>query len=490
MALLEKDDIQGLIARGFGKLASANYVLLKITDAAAVKKYLSVLLPYVNTVGKKPGDFAIQVAFTSPGLKKLGLPPAAWHSFSREFLEGMNDSFRAVILGDENENAQEKWEWGGPKNEEIDLMLMYFAKDDDSLHEWYNAKANDYKANGLHRIKVQETTEKLPDSKEHFGFRDGISKPKIEGFREVKPGENDVKPGEFILGYPNEYNLLGERPVVVAADDPNNILPPCTDSENAGHKDLGKNGSYLVYRQMKQHVYTFWKYLADNSKEPAATPIEAAVKLASKMVGRWPDGTPLALSPAKEDHHVSKTDFMYSKDDPDGLKCPFGSHLRRANPRDMLFGRTNEASKEMIRKHFLLRRGRSYGPACVDSMDPAHVLAKGDDGEDRGLHFICLVGDLSRQFEFVQNVWIKNPTFSALYNDADPIIATRSAAGQEPNNHFTVQDGFRQAADGGLTCPVSPVRRKYKDIPPFTTVVGGAYFFLPGIKALKYITNC
>jgi hypothetical protein len=33
------------------------------------------------------------------------------------------------------------------------------------------------------------------------------------------------------------------------------------------------------------------------------------------------------------------------------------------------------------------------------------------------------------------------------------------------------------------------VRRKYKGMPPFTKLVGGAYFFLPGLAALKFITR-
>ena len=69
-------------------------------------------------------------------------------------------------------------------------------------------------------------------------------------------------------------------------------------------------------------------------------------------------------------------------------------------------------SVALSNRHRLLRRGRSYGPPLVDSMKPEDVLARGPDGVDRGLCFICLTANISRQFEFVQGSWINDPTFN------------------------------------------------------------------------------
>ena len=91
----------------------------------------------------------------------------------------------------------------------------------------------------------------------------------------------------------------------------------------------------------------------------------------------------------------------------------------------------------------------------------------------RGLHFICMVSDIARQFEFVQNVWANTSTFAGLCNEVDPVISPRPTKGQPHCHEFTT--------------PQQIIRNRYTNVPEFTTLVGGAYFFMPGIKALKYI---
>jgi Dyp-type peroxidase family len=328
------------------------------------------------------------------------------------------------------------------------------------------------------RLVREQHTSALKDQKEHFGWRDGLSLPVFEG---VPPGRGKpqqwwttpLKPGEFVLGYHNEYGCLTESPTAAVADDPANHLPPAAD----GRKDLGKNGTYLVYREMTQDVHALWDYLAKRSQEPGADPVEKAVALGAKMVGRWPGGAPLETSPQRDaPGHATDNEFHYSADLA-GMKCPVGSHIRRANPRDVLgSGRDTEDSTIMVRKHQMIRRGRPFGPPVAKSMDPREILATKPDGVPRGLHFICLVGHISRQFEFVQRAWIHSANFGALFKDGDPISATRRTSGSaNPNDEFT--------------CPAIPVRRKYKQLPQFTTLVGGAYFFLPGIAALKFISR-
>ena len=140
----------------------------------------------------------------------------------------------------------------------------------------------------------------------------------------------------------------------------------------------------------------------------------------------------------------------------------------------------------MVRKHQMIRRGRAFGPPLVAALDVAALvaagaayLASGRDGDDiettRGLHFICLVTHIGRQFEMVQRAWLDSPNFQALYKDSDPLVGVRRRQGDNPNDQFT--------------CPARPVRRKYAGLPQFTQLVGGGYFFLPGIRALKFIAR-
>ena len=62
--------------------------------------------------------------------------------------------------------------------------------------------------------------------------------------------------------------------------------------------------------------------------------------LAAKIMGRWRSGAPLVLAPDHDDptlgaHPSRNNDFAYNaEDDARGFKCPFGSHVRRMNPRD------------------------------------------------------------------------------------------------------------------------------------------------------------
>lgn len=480
MEKLETDDMQGLIVRGYGKLQFARFTLMKIENRAEAKKYLQYVSEIISGGGiESPKRYAIQIAFTSKGLKALKLPDSAYKTFSREFLEGMDEPFRAVILGDKNENDPGRWIWGGPDNDEVHLLLMQYAVDSDTLETEFNAQRSIFQRRGISIISQRETNW-IDGDKEHFGFKDGISSPRIEGLGDPEdrtPPQHLFKPGEFILGYENEYKSFTPGPTVDSIDDPENILPSAKD--NPDRKDLGKNGTYLVYRELNQHVLKFWKYLEENSKEPASGRIEAAIKLGAKMVGRWPGGEALVNSPDNDNSDPSKpsdNNFGYWDNDITGIKCPFGSHIRRTNPRDHLpVSHSKNDSTEMIRKHQLLRRGRLFGDPLVKGLKPEDILKCESDDENRGLHFICLVGDLSRQFEFVQNVWVQSANFGGLFNDGDPLIGSRQKQGELINDEFT--------------CPSNNVRRKYKQIPQFTKLTGGSYFFMPGIKALKYIAS-
>ena len=472
---LEVEDIQGIIVRGYANLKAACFVLLQITDTSKAKLWLTVMAGKVQDGASKPDNACLNIAFTYEGFRTLGLVSQTLSLFSNEFYEGMTGEYRSKILGDHGESAPVKWNWGGPNTEQIHILLMLYAVDEKSLKTLYDANLSDLKNNGLN--KIGQNLETLPlNGKEHFGFADGISQPIIEGLSKSGAEDNTICAGEFILGYPNEYNQFSLSPKVKVEADTKGILPSVQNG--SGDHDFGRNGSYLVFRQLHQKVREFWNFVdeetrnSDNSSNP-----EARVKLASKMVGRWPSGAPLALTGDHDQPELhDENDFLYHKTDPLGLKCPFGSHVRRSNPRGSL--PPNPGSKNAVaiaKRHRLLRRGRTYGIPVDPSLSPEAILASSEQSTERGLHFICFNGNIRRQFEFIQQTWINNRNFAGLYNDPDPLVGDN--------------DAWRDGHPSVFTIPEKPVRKRIIDLPRFVDVRGGGYFFMPGIRAIKYLAS-
>jgi Dyp-type peroxidase family len=455
---LQREDIQGIILSGYVDWPWSAFVLLTIdpAQAAGARRWLAGLADEITTAADKPSDTAkkklvnVNAALTNTGLAHLGVDRATLDSFAIPFIDGMNSALRARILGDcEDDGSPKSWRWGGADHP-VDVLLMLYAgtePDRDALVARMQ-QAIDATSGAVTTFTVLEAG-LYPDRNEHFGFADGVGQPAIEGTGHAQKATsaNVVSPGEFLLGYENEYGYPAETPAL----GPNG--------------ELGKNGSYLVFRQTTQDVPGFWQFLEaqsrtrDGGSDPAAREL-----LGAKFVGRWKSGAPLALAPDADDPSLGKTDdFGYSVNDPHGFGCPLGAHARRANPRDALLTDKAPESLKRTARHRLMRRGRSYGKRIDD-----RFVA---DDQERGLHFICLCADLARQFEFVQQTWIDNPVFGELGGEVDPLV------GGQPKDSPV------------MTLQKAPVRRRITGVPSFVTLVGGAYFFVPGIKALRWLAS-
>jgi len=453
---LQLDEMQGLLLRGYGGLPHATFLLYGVGQPAPARAWLGELAGRLNTAAHKPQGSAINVALTVPGMRALGLPASALASFPPEVAEGMVTEHRSRVLGDADESAPEHWWFGGPGNPRIDLVVLAYAGDGAALAELVDELAAGAGGAGLTELNRLETSD--IGRAEHFGFRDGISQPRLSGVGSAVK-DATVSPGELVLGYPDGYGLYAARPLVAAADDPARLLP--ADAEGSGAHDLGRNGSYLVLRQLEQDVPAFWRYAAAQTDGEAAR-----LKLAAKMVGRWPSGAPLVLSPEGDRPDMDEARlnaFRFHDVDADGVRCPVGAHIRRTNPRDSLDPNPgSDHSVEVSNHHRLLRRGRSYGPR----LQIADALAGGPGAdEQRGLYFMCLNTNLPRQFEFVQQTWVNSPKFGSLYDEPDPIVAP----------------------GGAFSMPGAPVRRRVTGVPRFVTVRGGAYFLLPSVAAVRYL---
>ncbi len=266
---LDLDDIQGLVARGYPQLPFASYVLAGIGDQATARAWLAHLVGQITPVPDRPADWALNVAFTASGLARLGLPSTVLRVFSNEFVSGMTTPHRRRMLGDVGASAPEEWLWGGPSTGRIDVLLLLFARDEPTLTERYAAFRDGFAAGGLAELCKLDSLVDL-GGREHFGFADGISQPIIEGLSpRVGPPSGTIRAGEVILGYPNEYGRYTERPTLKPEADPQRLLPP--DPAGSSGVDLGRNGTYLVFRHLSQDVRAFWQFVDAASRGPDGT---------------------------------------------------------------------------------------------------------------------------------------------------------------------------------------------------------------------------
>lgn len=298
-------------------------------------------------------------------------------------------------------------------------------------------------------------------------------------------------------------------------------------------RDLGRNGSFLAVRQLQQDVDAFWRYCVEEGQRwhdsfPPGVGMPPEEFIAAKIVGRWRDGSPLVRYPRWPAQHAPMpsrplmrspgetapqrptvatipassaairperlpraeptpppqpqaaaaiqagpggphtmrekpkplfepdNDFLLGAEDPQGLRCPFGAHIRRTNPRDS-FDPGSRDQLDITNRHRIIRVGRFYQP-------------NEQNGHTKGLFFMCLNGDLERQFEFLQQTWVQNLSFHGLGNERDPLIGSRTA-----RNHHTIPT------------QAGPIR--LEGLPAFVRTRGGGYFFLPGRRTLRYLAS-
>jgi len=483
------DDIQGLLRFGYKHHTEACFLLLQVKDPAAARTWLA-RAPVASAVERHPlPPRVLQVALTSSGLRALGVAHDVIDGFSPEFVQGMaGNENRERRLGDVGANAPCHWRWGAEAQQPHVLLMLYAMPG--HLADWRATLEVQYES-AFDCLAILECADLRRT--EPFGFVDGISQPELDWERQCAARDRQQKfytnracLGEFVLGYPNEYGLYTDRPLLDPVRPGADLLPRAEDAPDWA--DLGRNGSYLVLRQLRQDVAAFWRCLDGYAGGDA----NQRQRLAEAMVGRTQRGEPLVSRGGERTGGIN--DFTYEAD-AQGVRCPFGAHIRRANPRNadlppgapgfvswlrrtLGFDRAALAQDLVAstRFHRLLRRGRAYGSA----MSQAQALASLPGRDEQGLHFICLNANIARQFEFVQSAWLSGSRFNGL-NESDPLLGSRlPGPNGSPTDIFSIHK------------PNGPDQR-LTGLPQFVTVVGGAYFFLPGIRALRYLStaqNC
>src|SRR5215207_7076948 len=377
---LDLDDIQAGALHERLSPYVGTYVLLRVNDPQdgrdLIRRLIPLLSPARSVLDHTPSAW-MTVAFTYQGLRALGVPQDSLDSFAPEFRQGM--AARAAELGDVGESGPANWE-KPLGTAEVHIALAALSPDEARLEAVLERARKSYEELAGIEVIWRQDCYQLPTGRTSFGFKDGIGQPSVEdsGIPATNPGEAPLKAGEIILGYPDETGSL----------------PPMPTPDV-----LGRNGTYVVFRKLHTRVAAYRRYL----REKAASREEEAL-LGAKMLGRWQSGAPLAVTPERDDPELGgdrrrNNDFLYG-DDPRGLKCPVGSHARRANPRDAL----EQDGSVDVRLHRMIRRGTSYGPMLPDG-----VLE--DDGVDRGIVFVFVGTHLKRQLEFVKTQWINDGIF-------------------------------------------------------------------------------
>ncbi|HEX3757022.1 MAG TPA: hypothetical protein VHV26_18275 [Rhizomicrobium sp.] len=500
---LVSTEIQSLIFGGLGFLRFGSCLIYRLPDdITRARQWLDSIRPHIafDDGRRLVGDAVVTLSLGASGLARLGLPSEALSTFPYAFLQGMTGAARARILGDSGTNDPRYWRWG---QSQPDAALLVYGTSEEAvraLEAKLDAIASHAGMESPHRIPLREVTD---NKAEPFGFVDGISQPAIrgtyKGLRNVDP-IHLVEPGEFILGYPDNRGNMPPGPVLPAIEDPENLLPLTVPVEGGSDhtvvnalRDLGFNGTFLVIRELEQDVAGFDAFCEDQARAlRKADRLPPPYRLdgefvAAKIVGRWRDGSSLARFPYESRTHerdrrathptarpIPKTeqgaapvpralegaprsdnDFLFGTEDPEAMRCPFGAHIRRANPRDSL----DPGSQDQIaisNRHRIIRIGRPYQPA---------------DGMKPGLLFMCLNGDIERQFEFLQQTWLRSPSFHGLSCEKDPLL------------------GDAQQGMCGFTIPSREGPVRLGAVPQFVTSRGGGYFFIPGKRLIDYLST-
>jgi len=461
---VDQADLQGNVLAGYGNtFRHGLYLFVQVDDADRGRNWVAGLVPDITTAVPWPRRgrpaATLNIAFTCEGLSALGIPEPLLKTFPMDFRNGM--AHYKEELGDVEENDPSQWEAGlGPGDTQV--LVTIFAREKSELNRRREQVLERMRApeSGL-AVAHEQMAHLLPHkgkalvAREHFGFADGFAQPTIRG----NAGPDDrrgggtptrfggwagVAPGEFVLGYREEDGTLAQKPD-----------PP-----------LRESGTYTVVRKLYQDVGAFNRYVREQS-EGCESKEE---HIAAMIVGRWRDGSPVEVAPDRPNAMLSAdrgrfgtiNDFRY-KGDPEGLRCPLGSHVRRANPRDS-FGWRGSLTK----RHRLIRRSMPYGPPPAD-----RAL---DDGVDRGLMFVCHQSSITRQFEVVQGRWL---------NDGDAFWLGEEKDLLTMGGHGHVEPGTEALPE--MTMPGRPPTFLPRPASSFVRMRGGGYFFTPGIRALEAI---
>jgi len=375
----------------------------------------------------------------------------------------------AGSLGDGDTSG---WEHGGGEATTPHVLAILGDESDARLTarcEKFVARAE---SRGL-RLVCDDWGARLPENREHFGFKDGISVPVARGTVDDVPLHPSRLPAEDPLAdrFTRRHQALlwpGQAVFGYPTQNPTDVLRPGADA--VGGPDWMRNGSFLVFRRLRQHVERFHGFTASAAEEFSRQfpGVEiSADRVAAMLVGRWPNGTPLVRYPEtpgpESDEPDNRFGYVAAADgvpsDLDGLRCPHVAHVRKVNPRDAPTDRVGEATTLTLQP---FRRGVPWGPLYA----PAHA-------QDRGLLFLAYSTSIRDGFGALSLSWING-------SDAPEAgLAGRDMIVGHHDDH--VGRRVRLPLGDGVAEAVAPE--------PWVEATGGGFYFSPSVDMLKQLAE-
>ena len=453
-------DVQGDVLVGLQKRAEI-FLFFTLSDSELFKRKLGELIPLIATTRQvriyeqsHAGDrIKVNIAFTAPGLAKLGKPvPADAGAPKAAFLDDITT--RSTTLGDDVTG-----DWlPAYRAETFDGVLLVAAWDDDPHHALTLARrradavvaafgkdgANTHLMLEAHReegrANVTQSNGETRFGHEAFGFADGVSQPAVKGLHKPITDDDQSMPGQDLVDVGHFILTAATAPV-----------------------DWMANGSYLVFRRLRQDVPAFHDYTTHHFNGLAENPAQ----FAARLIGRWPDGSPLARDPLRANPKHDETvpeennDFDFGVEKTGQDRCPFNAHIRRVYPRADIQDGSGDSEERR-----LLRAGIAFD---YTASTPG----------DQGLLFVCYQSSIEDKFEFVQKDWA-----NADHIDFVPPYVT----GTPPGAKMPATPGIDLIIGQG-TAPRNAQWRTgaLTNVPKFVTATGGGYFFSPSITGLKSI---
>jgi Dyp-type peroxidase family len=510
--ILEIEKIQGNILPGF-RLPHQVVIACKVKNESNLNDFIKSILPKITSMKESLSYQEQRISLAKKtqtfGIKSFSLPNRQnlfWLNiaFGRHLIASFNsdvssldNSFslglaaRSFLLGDPKEQTNEgnrsNWIFGN-EEKEADIFLIVASDSNTVLENKVDELKLEISRFGI-QILYSEKGERLNDDTEHFGFKDGVSQPEVRGFidenktyispRIISQGNNDLDSpeysapgklllwaGQFIFGYPKQSASHFRNPIEATELEKSNFI---------------KNGSFLVFRRLKQNVKAFYADTKEMHQELIRTTGFENISydnFLAKLVGRNKDGIPLVFE-GQEAPKDYANNFNFKSDtnnytlsnginiasvkaDPQGVKCPMFAHIRKVNPRDIPTDQGAETNTATFR---IMRRGIPFGK-------PYNFEDPNDDSnlEDRGLLFLCYQSSIQNQFELLTNKWTNK--------DSRP----ESVVGHD----ILVGQNNEEDSNGVKWCMFSSngQNKRLEAKQPFVIPTGGGYFFCPSIEAL------